>query len=38
LGQSRNRWEQIAVLAAASPELSGLVLEGILNPEIQTTS
>lgn len=28
LGESRQRWEQIAVLAAASPELSHLTLEG----------
>jgi hypothetical protein len=28
LGQARNRWEQIAVLAAASPEFSGVMLDG----------
>lgn len=28
LGEARSRWEQIAFLAATSPELSGLVLDG----------
>lgn len=28
LGQARDRWEQIAVLGAASPDFSGVVLDG----------
>ncbi len=35
LGQARDRWEQIAVLAATSPELSGLVLDGSIHLDLQ---
>ena len=35
LGEARRRWEQIAVLAAASPELSGLILDAPIQLDLK---